>query len=110
MVTVDKLQRGLARYVEQEILPPMKGADRWIVTSAVTLALGKLPVLVQNGGALKTLGVIGTDNTVDIEGLIQSVRPAARATPITINIPFTNGVITLTEQDLDTIARYIEQA
>ena len=110
MVTVDKLQRGLARYIDEKILPPMRGADRWIVTSAVTLALGKLPQFVQNGGALKALGVVGSDGTVDIESLIQSVRPAAKTTPITINIPFTNGTITLTEQDLDVMARYIEQA
>lgn len=110
MVTVDKLQRGLARYMDEKVLPSMRGADRWIITSAVTLALGKLPALVQSGGALKTLGVIGADGTIDVEGLIQSVRPAARATPITINIPFTGGAITLTEQDLDVIARYIEQA
>lgn len=113
MVTVDKLQRGLVRYIDSEVLPSMKGADRWIITGAATMALGKLPALVQQaqkGGALKTLGVIGADGTIDIEGLLQSVRPAARSTPMTINIPFTNGSITLTENDLDVIARYIEQA
>ena len=110
MVTVDKLQRGIARYIEEQVLPAMKGADRWIITSAATMALAKLPGIVQNNSALKMLGVIGADGTVDIENLIQSVRPAARATPMTINIPFTNGKITLTEQDLDNIARYIEQA
>ena len=114
MVTADKLQRGLAKYIEEQILPPMKGADRWIITGAATMALAKLPNMIQqqmqSGGVLKTLGVIGTDGTIDIEGIIKSVRPAAKSSPASFNIPFTSGVITLTDADLDVIQRYIEQA
>ena len=114
MVTVDKVQRGLAKYIEEQILPPMKGTDRWLVTGAAAMALAKLPAMIQqqlqSGGALKALGVIGTDGTIDIDGIIKSVKPAAKSSPASINIPFTNGTITLTEADLDVIQRYIEQA
>lgn len=113
MVTVDKLQRGLAKYIEEQLLPPMKGADRWIVTGAATMGLAKLPAILQqaqNNAAVKALGLIGADGTIDFEGIIKSVKPAARQTPASFKIPFTSGVITLTENDLDIIARYIEQA
>jgi hypothetical protein len=113
MVTIDKVQRGLARYLEEQVLPPMSGGDRWIVTGAATMALAKLPAMIQQAQlnpAVKALGLIGTDGTIDIEGIIKSVKPAARQTTASIKIPFTSGVITLTESDLDTIQRYIEQA
>lgn len=113
MVTIDKVQRGLARYIEEQILPPMKGADRWIVTGAATMGLAKLPELIQqaqNNGAVRALGLVGADGTIDIERILESIRPAAHATPASIKVPFTGGVITLKAEDLDVIKRYIEQA
>jgi len=55
------------------------------------------------------LGVIAPDGTVDVEAIINSLKPAARVTPAEIPIPLTGGSVTVTEQDLDMILRYIMQ-
>ena len=113
MVTVDKIQRGVSRYLDEQLMPHLQGKDRWIMTGIASLMMAKLPNLVQTYAtkpAIMALGVIGSDGTVDIENIINSVRPAAKHCPAQIPIPLTGGSITITEQDLDVIQRYIMQS
>ena len=112
MVTVDKIQRGVSRYLDEQLMPHLSGKDRWIMTGIATLALQRLPQIIQayaTNPGVQMLGVVGSDGTVDIEALVNSVKPAARNTPAEIPIPLTGGSITVTEQDLDVILRYIMQ-
>ena len=113
MVSVDKIQRGAARYVDTEILPKVEGKDKWIITSALTLYLAKLPALIQtlkDKDAVKILGIISEDGqSVDIDTLINSVKPAAQQTPAAFKIPF-GGTLNLTASDLDSLRNYIMQA
>lgn len=112
MVTLEKVQRGAAKYIDAEILPKLQGKDKWVVTAASTIFLAKLPSLLQsfNSNAMvQAMGIIGSDGTIDLETLVASVKPAARQTPAKINIPF-GGEVTLTESDLDTLYSYINQA
>lgn len=113
MVTVDKIQRGVSRYLDEQLMPHLTGKDRWIMTGVATLALQRLPQIIQSyatNPGMQMLGLIAPDGTVDIESLITSVKPAARTTPADIPIPLTGGSVTVTEQDLDTILRYILQS
>ena len=112
MVSVEKLQRGIARFIDAEIAPSIEGKDKWILTSIATLYLAKLPGIVaaaKQSPAVKLTGIISDDGMVDIEALINSVRPAARQTAAVINIPF-GGALKITEQDLDKLYSYIQQA
>lgn len=112
MVSVEKIQRGIARYIDAELLPKAEGKDKWILTGISSLYLAKLPNIIQqvkNNPAVKLTGVISDDGMIDLESLINSVRPAARQSPAIINIPF-GGEIRFTEQDLNTIYNYISQA
>lgn len=113
MVTVDKIQRGISRYLDEQLMPHMKGKDRWVMTGIASLYMAKLPQIVQAFGAkpaVSALGIIGADGTIDIESIINSIRPAAKHCPAEIAIPLISGSITITEQDLDNILRYIMQS
>lgn len=112
MVTVDRIQRGVSRYLDEQLMPHLQGKDRWIMTGLSGLYIAKIPEIVQSYAAkpaIGVLGVIGTDGTIDIEKIINSIRPAAKHCPAEIPIPLTGGSITVTEQDLDLILRYILQ-
>lgn len=112
MVTVDRIQRGVSRYLDEQLMPHLSGKDRWIMTGIATLALQKLPQIIQSytsNTAVQMLGIIAPDGTIDVEAIINSIKPAARKTPADIPIPLTGGSITVTEQDLDMILRYIMQ-
>lgn len=112
MVTVERIQRGVSRYLDEQLMPHLAGKDRWIMTGIATLALQRLPQIVKsysNNPSVQMLGLIAPDGTVDIESLVNSIKPAARSTPAEIPIPLTGGSVTVTEQDLDMILRYILQ-
>ena len=109
MVSIDQVQRGAARFVEQEMLPKMQGKDKWIVTGIVTIFLSKLPSLLhtaQEKEIIKMLNLVSEDGRVDIESIIEALRPAMRATPATIDIPM-GGTVKITEADVDMLYQYI---
>ena len=112
MVSIDKIQRGVAKYLDIELLPKMQGKDRWIMTSAATLYLAKMPEMLKalnEKPAIKMLSLVSEDGNVDVEALINSVRPAAKQAPLAINIPF-GGTLSFSEADLDIIYKYIMQS
>lgn len=113
MVSIDKIQRGVARYLDAEILPKAEGKDKWIISAAGTLYLAKLPALVQSlkaKEAINILGIISGDAmSVDLDALFNSIKPAARQAPAVVKIPF-GGSLAFTESDLDTLRNYIMQA
>lgn len=112
MVSIDKIQRGLAKYLDAELFPKMQGKDRWIMTSAATLYLAKLPDIIKTfaeNPAVKILGIISEDGNIDLDSLIASIRPAAKQAPLQITIPF-GGTLSFSEADIDIITRYIAQA
>lgn len=112
MTSIDKIQRGASRFVDMELMPKLAGRDKWIVAGVVTLYIKRLPALLEkarSSEAVKLLDVIGEDNSVDLEAVYNSVKPAAVQTPAAINIPM-GGMITITASDIDTLYNYIMQA
>lgn len=112
MVSIEKIQRGAARYIDTEILPKVEGKDKWILTAASSLLIAKLPMLAQNlnkSAVVQAMGIISPDGLIDIDALVSSVKPAARQTPAKFKIPF-GGEMTLTEADIDALQKYINQA
>lgn len=113
MVTVDKIQIGASRYLDEQLTSKMKGLDAWTLPGFATLYLANLPTIMKDMASKPLFaysGVFGADGTVDIERLINSLKVGARKSPATIKLPITNSPITFTEQDLDVLLRYIIQA
>lgn len=112
MTSIEKIQRGATRFVDMELMPKLAGRDKWIVAGVVTLYIKRLPALIEkakSSEALKLLDVIGEDNSIDLEAVYNSVKPAAAQTPAAINIPM-SGTITITGADIDALYNYIIQA
>lgn len=112
MTSIDKIQRGATRFVDNELMPKLAGRDKWIVAGVVTLYIKRLPALIEkakSSQAVKLLDVIGEDNSIDLEAVYNSLKPAAAQTPAAINIPM-GGTITITGADIDALYNYIIQA
>lgn len=112
MTSIDQIQRGASRFVDTELMPKLAGRDKWIVAGVVTLYIKRLPALVEqvkNKEAVRMLGVIGEDNSVDLEAVYNSIKPAAAQTPVQVNIPM-GGTITITGTDIDILYNCIMQA
>lgn len=112
MVTIEQIQRGVSKYVEEQMLPHMQGKDKWMVAGIATLYLSKLPgimVKLREKEMINVLGLFDDEGKVDAEMIINSIKPVARSTPASFDLPFSNATITLKAEDLDMILRYITQ-
>ena len=83
------------------------GAVAWCVY-AIRRLDALLPAWAAKAG-LDKLGAIDGDGNVDLDGLLEAVRPQIGPEGMGIEVPVL-GSITLYPADLDTLARYIKEA
>ena len=106
MVSMDRIQRGTAAYISQELEPQMEGIKKWgfAIASAELIATA-LPTYIEklskNEMAVLT-GLIKEDMSVDIERIYKRVRPAAEKSPARIDLPII-GAITFNVDDVDAL-------
>lgn len=112
MVHKSKVIRGLANFVDAEIVSKMRGGwQGWIVGGVSALALSKaddiLKALSENS-LVKALRVIDGEQ-IDIDSLYREIRVQAEKSNATIDLPLV-GSITLGVNDVDRLYRLIMEA
>ena len=110
MVTVQQIQEGAARYLDAEMLPKIGGWKKWVAGAAAVEYLLKIETIVERmrkNPAISMLGVIGEDNSVDVERIRDAfVRQARASGDVSFDIPLL-GTMKIGEKDIDTLYRYI---
>lgn len=104
MATINQIQTGLAKFIDEEIVPTMPGWQKWVIGAGATIALGNLPAIIdrwKDNELVKMLGVIGKDNSIDIQKVYAGVKKQAAKGPVSIEMPGGMGKLTLTEADVD---------
>ena len=101
MATAVQVQRGVAMFIDRELQPKATGLDKWIIAGTTVLYAPKIAATIER--------LADENNNIDVDKLVEAVRPAARQSPAKISIPM-GGEITLTEADLDKLKAYINQA
>ena len=110
MINVERIQHGVRAFVDNEMLPKMTGAQRWMVAVAIGIYVEKLPQMLQSWAqspAIKPLGIITPDG-VDVETAYKYLKPAAQAGGASFDVPLL-GKVTFTETDVDSLFRYLMQ-
>lgn len=109
MVSIDKLQNGIARYIDTELVPKMDGLNKWVFSAVAAAYIADAPKLmerVKENTMLAPLNLIDAAGNVDIDKVYTHLKPAAAKCPAPIAIPGI-GTITLTETDVDALYNYI---
>ncbi|MBR4972774.1 MAG: hypothetical protein IKY59_07375 [Oscillospiraceae bacterium] len=105
---LNKIQNGIARYIDMEILPQVDGWQKWALGVAITLKLSEFPALIEN--LKKTLpSAFDEHGNPNIEMLYREFAKQADKGSITINVPLLNDSLTLNRSDVDKIYRYITE-
>lgn len=112
MVTVEKIQRGLRRYIEEQLIAKMHGLDSWTCGFAFMYVdnLPKIIGKIAKQPAFILAGAFAEDGTVNLDSIVACLKPGARKNSAEIKLPFTGTSLAISEQDLDMIANYIRQA
>lgn len=110
MVSFERIQRGAAAYIGNELEPQLEGMKKWLFAIASaelvsTLMPAYIDSLKQNK-LVSLTGMVGEDRSIDIERLYKRVRPAAEKSPARIELPIVGG-INFTVEDVDALYNYI---
>lgn len=118
MVTVNQIERGLANWLDQEVVPTLSfngqyGAlKRGAVVAAATLAVKKTTTMLTALATSPAAALIGLSNEggeIDIEGYAEEFRKQMPASGYKVSIPYV-AEITFTPADVETLLRYINNA
>ena len=111
MVTMDKAQRGLAAFIDRELVPALTGWDKVIIGGGAGLIVARLPQLAAQYPILATLGLYDrTTNQIDIDSLYQSVIPHIGSDALPVTIPIVNIKMKISRTEIDVLYRYIKEA
>ena len=111
MVSMDKVQRGLAAFIDRELIPNLSGWDKVLVGGGAGLLTARLPQMISQYPVVATLGLYDTgNNQVDIDALYQAVTPYIGAEALPIKIAMLGITVKIGRQEIDTLYRYIKEA
>lgn len=112
MVSMDKVKRGLARYLDEEFTNKMTGWQKWVFGAGAAMFLENLTSIAQklkSNPMVEYIGLLDESGNVAVERIYQQLRIQAQKGPITFEIPML-GSVTLRDTDVDKLYNYIMQA
>ena len=112
MVSMDKVKRGIARYLDQEFTAKMNGWQKWVFGTVSAMYIensAQVIQKVQNHPAAKALNLFDESGNVAVDRVYQHLRMQAQKGPITVEIPLI-GAVTLNESDVEKLYNCIMQA
>ena len=111
MVSIDKIEQGIARYLDGELMPQLQGNgwEKVLVGTMSSLAIRKSGAIVagyKDNKIVKMLGIMDDKGNVDIETLAVEVKKNIPKEGIKIDIPVV-GTMTFHKDDVDKLYDYI---
>lgn len=109
MVSLQQVQQGLSKFVEQELLPKMGGAQKWIFGAGAELYIGNIASVfnkLKMHPMVSGLGVIDEQDQIDIDKLYKVLLHQADHGPMTIDVPLA-GAFTFDRNDVEKLYGYI---
>ena len=109
MVSQQRLQAGISRYIDEEFTSKIEGWKRWGVGIGAALILEGMPATLQRWrsselGAM--LGVFNSEGDVDIDKIYAQAKRQAQQGPLVVHLPAL-GPVRFTGEDVDKLYRFI---
>lgn len=113
MVTINQLQSGFARFIDQQLSGAFTGWQKAVVIGGGALIAKNIPNLVNTYAKHPAVAAFGIyhpeDGTVDIDALYNAITPNLGGDKLPITIPWI-GTVKLGQEDLEVLRRYIKEA
>lgn len=111
MIPMDKVQRGLAAFLDRELIPSLTGWDKVLVGGGAGIAVAKLPKIVEMYPIITALDIYDkANNQMDIDTLYQAVTPYMGSETLPLKIPVLGITIKVDRPQVDALYRYIKEA
>lgn len=114
MVSINKIQKGLAMFIDREVIPSLSVMEKVLVGTGAGLVVAKLPEVLKQYAKhpfLAALGVVDLEQgMVDIPALYNAAQPYIGADPIPFKIPLVDITLKMGKREIDALYRYIMEA
>lgn len=111
MIPMDKVQRGLAAFLDRELIPSLTGWDKVLVGGGAGIAVAKLPKIVEMYPIITALNIYDkANNQMDIDTLYQAVTPHMGSETLPLKIPYLGITIKVGKPQVDALYQYIKEA
>lgn len=110
---IEKVQAGLAKFIDRDVVPSLNGWDRVLVGAGGGLLAARLPELMRQYAGhpiVSALGVFDADSgEVDVDALYQAALPYVGNEPLPIKIPLVGITIKISQRELENLLAYIRE-
>lgn len=114
MVTIEQAQKGIAKFVDAEIVPRLSVTEKLIVGGGAGLVAVKLPNLLNKYADNRFVSALelydAEKGEIDIDALYNAAKPYITTDPIPVTIPFVGLTLKFTQREVDALYRYIKEA
>lgn len=114
MVTIAKVQQGVAKFVDAEIIPRLSVVEKLVVGGGAGLITSKLPEVLgkyADNNIFSALALYDAEHgEIDIDALYNAVKPYIGPDPIPVKIPIAGITLKFTQREIDTLYKYIMEA
>lgn len=114
MVSISQVQKGIANFIDRELIPSLSVLERVVVGTGAGLIAAKLPEVLKNYAGhplLSALNVVDLQRgQVDINALYSAAMPYIGADQIPIKIPMVGVTIKMGQKEFEILYKYIMEA
>ena len=112
MVSIERVKRGAARFLDEEFTNKMTGWQKWVFGAAAGMYLENITTVAErlrSNELIKGLAIMDESGNVDVEKLYRHFYAEAQKGPVTFTVPVL-GTVTMSGGDVEKLYRYIEEA
>lgn len=111
MVSIDKIEQGIAYYLDKELMPKLQsnGWEKVLIGTVASLAIhrsGAIAAEYKDHKLVKMLGIMDDNGNVDVETLAAELKKNISKDGIEVDIPVI-GIMKFHKDDVDKLYEYI---
>lgn len=111
MVSIDKIEYGVASYLDAELMPQLQnnGIEKVLIGTTVSLIIRKSGAIIagyKDNKLVKMLGIMDSEGNVDVDILAEELKKNISKEGIKVDIPVV-GTMTFHKEDVDKLYDYI---
>lgn len=118
MATIEQVRRGLASYIDNEIIAVIPGGTlrRVVIGAAATMLAANMERMLHdatNNPTIHALGIVAEDGTVNVDVLADALRKNITEDGVKFSpdiMGFRLGEMTFKQQDIDRLREYINNS
>ena len=111
MVSINKIEQGVANYLDGELMPQLQGngVEKVLVGTAASLFIRRSGAIIESykdNKLVQMLGIMDEKGNVDVDTLAEEVKKNIPKDGIKIDVPIV-GTLTFHKEDVDKLYDYI---